>query len=133
MELRKTEVLPIDDQDGSKAFEDYLGQALALFVVLGTGSAAEQLVQLADDGAGSPIEPKRVLWAKNPEVVRPSIDDGALVAAAGGQLPCLQSDLGFTIKRAGATQRPRVVVDVIKPTDELDETRVFEAWAKAGG
>ncbi|MCZ7555850.1 MAG: hypothetical protein M5R41_05550 [Bacteroidia bacterium] len=75
MEFRKTTILPTDDAElaGRMLADLVYEQPYVLFVVLGTGPEAEDLVQRAAKLSGAESEPRWVVWIRQPVMLETQI------------------------------------------------------------
>lgn len=107
--------------DAVKAFEDLLAEDRVLFVVLGSGAEASDLVNLADGRAGAT---RWVVWASNPALIQEAV--AGLPVEAGVPAPDLN-----TPDRAFVISLSNTIVDVISSSDQPPNVvRVFQAFAK---
>ena len=107
-------------------FQQELAKPNVLFVVLGDSKDSERLVQDADDFAGEEHEPRRVIWAKEPEIIKDEVEKIACKDCLYPQFD--PPDRGFTI----STLPNRKICDVIAASEQKpDNTRIFGAYFKA--
>ena len=127
MKLEKTTILPADDPQLSvKMFRHLIDEEpLVLLVVFGKGPEPEAFVQRADRLAGGEGEPRRVVWAREPEHVRPVL---STLKGDSTQLNQLQS-----LKIRGfALSFSDTIRDVIAAEEPVpDMTRILLAYANA--
>jgi hypothetical protein len=107
-------------------FQQELAKPNVLFVVLGDSKDSEKLVQDADDLAGEEHNPRRVIWAKKPEIIK---DEVGKITCKDCLYPQLDlPDRGFTI----STLPNREICDVIAASEQKpDNTRIVGAYFKA--
>ncbi|MFQ5627237.1 MAG: hypothetical protein ACE5I1_00635 [bacterium] len=125
MNLLKTTTLSPDADPASneQAFNNALAETKVLLIVLGQGAATESLVQMADNIAGEPTDPRWVVWAQRPGDIAAAV---AGLECSADPSPVLDSDRGFSISLTNAIR------DVIRASElEPDPVRVFEAYRKA--
>jgi hypothetical protein len=121
MDLLKTTILPSDSDAAAQLFRKLVFDTpVVLLVVLGTGAVAEGFVQRADQLAGTPTEPRRVVWAREPNHIAQEV---SALGNNPGVAPPIQ---GFSIPALTNN-----IADVIQGNTVPDLLRIFEAFARA--
>ena len=121
MTLRKTTITNLLSD-----FQQELAKPNVLFVVLGDSKDSERLVQDADDFAGEEHDPRRVIWAKEPEIIKDEVEKIACKDCLYPQFD--PADRGFTI----SILPNRKICDVIAASEQKpDNTRIVGAYFKA--
>lgn len=122
--MEKMKKLAADPAAAQREFRNLVADASMLFVVLGEGNEAEDLVGLASQYAGSPMDPRIVVWAPKPEHIRSVVQK-----TLPGPQPNLGGaghDRGFTVS---LTNRIKDVIAADEPPP--DDVRVVQAWTNA--
>ncbi len=121
MALLKTTTLSQNPAQAEQEFKQELTKELVLLVVLGSGSDAATLAEMADGLAGST---RWIIWAPNPEALQTAI--AGLPRKAGVEAPNLSTpDRGFVISF------DKEIADVIRRDEsEPHKARVFKAFIK---
>jgi hypothetical protein len=125
MDFNKTKVLPLDPMKAQELFRQAIyDDPFVLFVVLGSGAAAESLVSKAGKLAGSPTDPRWVVWVREPAHVAQQL------AELAGTPEWKASILNGTAQ-AFTTSFDDEIRDVIATSEPIDNVRVFQAFARA--
>ena len=103
---------------------EYIASPPMLFVVLGDNEEAKELAGLANDYAGTDMDPRLVVWA-------PSVSHITMVVenTLTGLKPVLDDqnhDRGFTVSLSNK------IMDIIDKNEPApDDVRVVQAWTNA--
>lgn len=126
MAIPKTSILPLDAPDEAhRTFRDMLGKRLTLFVVLGKGQAAQELVSRASNLAGLENEPRWVVWAQQPA------DLAADIAQLNESTPGFREQIAAGTAAAFTTSFAHEIRDVLVSDEEADNVRVELAYVNA--
>lgn len=122
--MEKTTQLSTTDPNAAlQDFREQVNGRNALLVVLGDSGAAQAFATLADKLAGAPGEPRGVIWARNPSLIQPALDQLPGDPTLLDQLGAAQ---GFALSSEGAVR------DVIGGNEEPpDPTRIIQSFARA--
>ncbi|HCA79253.1 MAG TPA: hypothetical protein DEP53_05910 [Bacteroidetes bacterium] len=127
MELKKTTILPTDDAAlANRLFKHLIDEVpTVLFIVFGIGEEAEILVQRADKLAGAENEPRRVVWARRPELV------ASVLSTLKGETEMVAKIVSLQV-RAFTLSLSDVVKDLLTLDEPLPSlTRVLKAYVRA--
>lgn len=126
MDFYKTTVLPLDNPAEAQRLLNELihGEPEVLFVVLGTGTAAESLVSKAGKFAGTLDDQRWVVWARKLDDVRP-VFDVLKETALGKKDAVLRGAAAFTLSISDEIR------DVLAANEVLDNVRVQQAYVRA--
>jgi hypothetical protein len=125
MDFNKTKVLPLDPAKAQEVFRQAIyDEPFVLFVVLGSDAAAETVVSKAGKLAGSPTDPRWVVWVRRPTDVAEQL--GALKGSPEWKASILNGTA-----QAFTTSFDDEIRDVIGKGEVIDNTRVFQAFARA--
>lgn len=127
MMLRKTTILPTDDAALARSMFDDLvhNQPYYIFVALGTGPDAETVVQRADNLTGNPGDPRWVIWARHPQLIKDAVGK---LHNSDRVLSKLGTARGFSLSLSDE------VCNVIEGTEPVPSlTRILLAFSEAEG
>lgn len=126
MEFTKTKVVPSNDPTAaSKLFQQMIAEPFILFVVLGDGPSAEDLVSKASNLAGLANEPRWVIWARQPSEL--SADIKQLKEATPG----LKNQIASGKVAAFTTSLNDAICDVVLTNETADNVRIELAYVNA--
>ncbi|NBC25437.1 MAG: hypothetical protein GVY08_01115 [Bacteroidetes bacterium] len=126
MAQNKTTILPEDDRTEARhLYQLELEKELAQFVVLGNSDESERIVNDADRLAGDPEDPRRVVWAKNPEFIVDIIESQS-ISANLEPVDTETPDKAYTV---GPSSTIRFVIRHDDP--EPNNLKIFEAYIYA--